>query len=466
MIIRKITTERDSFSCKNFAQHYKQKFQVLFLNSLFPYAVCPRVKLTGIQFICAVLSIALLIVSLRFSVHEARGQVSQLNPIVSDTVVSAVERLKNVHEYVDLHMANEGTFASFDLRGLKETAKDHHARHNHNTGVLAVQLQSQGEDFQPGIEIQPTSVSLRKSDQSIIKISLLKKPSTDVTVSISKSSGNAPIKFTPDSLTFSPSDYNEPKDLIIISGNSSNRALLNETILLLTAQGGGYNNEIGNISVKYNQAEESECMFGAYLEAYQPPCVLIYPSGLPSVKGFQPMIFFMFKEGGRPTECFPVKLSRAPTDDVTVIISVQYDHTIEMQLLDSLDVPVTQFYFTPSNYNEPQKLCVKPVNNDYIDGHSSQGSTITFLPTGGGYDSRFNRGRIRFQVRDDERAKLLVTPDSLFIDEGDSSKFQVKLSNKPRGKVTVVIPEFKNPNLSRESKSLEFDSSDWATPAL
>ena len=157
-------------------------------------------------------------------------------------------------------------------------------------------------------------------------------------------------------------------------------------------------------------------------------------------------------EGG--SETFEVKLAGAPTGNVTVTIPAftNTDITRDMSTLT----------FTTSGANiwsTPQTVTVTAAqDNDTQDDPE----TITLSASGGGYDGITETVTIRVADDDIAGAMIVVSSETVEVDEGASTSFEVSLSQMPAGNVTVntsVIPS--NPDLGWTPETLQFTTENW-----
>lgn len=93
--------------------------------------------------------------------------------------------------------------------------------------------------------------------------------------------------------------------------------------------------------------------------------------------------------------------------------------------------------FTPENYDAPQTVTVKGVDDNVIDG--SQSYEIKFGPAlGAPYDGASTA--VSLMNIDDETAEILMTPARGFVtEEGGQTEFAVVLASKPTANVTLTV---------------------------
>ncbi len=102
----------------------------------------------------------------------------------------------------------------------------------------------------------------------------------------------------------------------------------------------------------------------------------------------------------------------------------------------------TQLTFMPSNWNMAQTVTVKGQNDD-IDNAANRTATIrhtvTAGDTGGKYTNSLTISNLSVTVTDDDTKGLVITPDPVSVNEGDTGSYTVKLATRPTGNVTVSI---------------------------
>ena len=292
------------------------------------------------------------------------------------------------------------------------------------------------------ILVHPLShISIPEGTQITLPISLYYNctPTSDVTVTISDVSSHHPsMRRTPENLVFSDfSSTHHPvnKNFTVTAGRGDYS--VNHTFdLQLTASGGGFDaTNVVTIYVGPDADVQNECE-----PAEQSPCLYLRPNNPYSVSRLgQNYYISKITEGKR--EQVLVRLSRPPSDDVSVGLSMDYNHTINFGLHSgpySTSPIADTLTFTPDNWYDEQSVWLIAKSNRQID-HDSPPVTIKLTPSGGGF-SNANDGIISIRsITDNGRHMIFADPLSLSVQEGSSFSFKVWLSHRPLDDVDVNI---------------------------
>ncbi len=148
------------------------------------------------------------------------------------------------------------------------------------------------------------------------------------------------------------------------------------------------------------------------------------------------------------TDTYTVSLTVAPT--ATVTINFVTDGQLE---------PVTQLVFTTLNWNQPQTVTVKAINDDVVEGlHSS-----VINHTASSSDPDYNGiaiPQVTVSIIDDDFAGVNVAPTTLAISEdGVTGSYELVLTSEPTATVTINV----NPDGQSTAGPgvLTFDNTNW-----
>ncbi|MYJ21086.1 MAG: hypothetical protein F4100_10155, partial [Rhodothermaceae bacterium] len=161
--------------------------------------------------------------------------------------------------------------------------------------------------------------------------------------------------------------------------------------------------------------------------------------------------------GEGQSESFTVQLSEAPlgaigNNDVTVQIPrSRYD----------LSASPSSLTFTTSDWNTPQTVSLSAGQdndsaNDFV--------AFSVAASGGGFDGE--QGIVDVTILDDDDPEIIVSPTEVSVQEGGKVSFRVKLATAPIWRVTVRIPAFNDPALSRSRGLLTFTDSRYGNYAI
>ena len=159
-------------------------------------------------------------------------------------------------------------------------------------------------------------------------------------------------------------------------------------------------------------------------------------------------------EGGNAT--YTVKLDTQPSQSLTVTITDPTDNT------DVTASPAT-LTFTTVNWSTAQTVTVTAAQDDEADDETA---TVTHAVAS--TDATCNAvtaGDVAVSVDADETAAITLSKSTLEIEEGetDGTTYTVKLAVKPTAGVTVTISGQAGTDLTLNSSTLTFTTSDWDT---
>ncbi|MBF2755818.1 MAG: hypothetical protein ISN29_11265 [Gammaproteobacteria bacterium AqS3] len=162
-------------------------------------------------------------------------------------------------------------------------------------------------------------------------------------------------------------------------------------------------------------------------------------------------------EGGSGT--FTVKLASQPSADVTVTLAQPGTANADVTL-DDTDTNMAgrqnTLTFTTANWSAAQTVKVRAAQ----DADNSD-DTATIKLTGAGVTTFL----MKVSVADDDEdaAGLILSADSLTVEEGGNGSFTVKLATQPTGDVTVSIAQtgMTNSDVTTNPTSLTFTTGNW-----
>ncbi len=210
-----------------------------------------------------------------------------------------------------------------------------------------------------------------------------------------------------------------------------------------------------SISVEEDDIAESNEVFTVALGTGMPPGTV---AGTPSVQrvtildndavGIELVPTSLNMVEGVPAD-YTVRLSSEPVASVMVQIT---------ELGGRLTWTPPELVFTSSDWNTPQSVTVEAEEDENT---ASETTTLTHLSTSvdPGYSGRMTN--LPVSVADSGTPNLVVSPSTLFIREGGSAEFTVLLVTEPSTPVTVQVPLFENPDLTRSQETLRFTSLNW-----
>lgn len=164
-----------------------------------------------------------------------------------------------------------------------------------------------------------------------------------------------------------------------------------------------------------------------------------------------------YKEDSGATATITVVLTAQPEKDVT-IYAVSSDIT---ELAVSQGAPLT---FTPENWNKPQTVTLKVVDDKQADGN--QVAFVKFASTS--EDAHFNGlagVSAEYTIIDNETASVVLATKSYELYPGAySTEMSAVLSSEPLSDVTVALTTTNPKSAKLSVESVKFTSSDWNVP--
>ena len=146
---------------------------------------------------------------------------------------------------------------------------------------------------------------------------------------------------------------------------------------------------------------------------------------------------------------YTVALEYQPKRNLTIDISADGDVTTEP----------TSLLFTATNWNTPQAVAVT-VNSDADDKDDTSTISHTVTVTEGAESIAL--GDVRVIIRDDDSVTLVVSKETLNINEGESDDYTVALKYQPKRDLAIDISA--DGDLTTEPTSLLFTATNWNTP--
>ena len=154
--------------------------------------------------------------------------------------------------------------------------------------------------------------------------------------------------------------------------------------------------------------------------------------------------------GEGDSDTYTVMLTSEPTAAVTVTVGIT----------TGTDISVTNasLTFTRGNWDEAQTVTVSAgQDDDAVDDtavlrHGAQGGDYTGV----------QGPAVTVTVRDDDRARVWVSPTELELTEGDSDTYTVVLTSEPTARVTVTVRRVSGMSLAVMPLSLTFTALDWS----
>ena len=277
------------------------------------------------------------------------------------------------------------------------------------------------DDDTPDLVLSERSLTINEGGNTTYTVKLAIAPTEDVTVTIGGWSGTD-LSLNNSTLTFDTNTWNSPQTVRVTAGTDMDGINDSET-LTHTASGGGYGSVSKNLPVTVTDKDA--------------PNLLLSDGSL------------TIDEGDNRT--YTVRLATLPTGNVTV--------TIDGTSGTDLDLDKTTLTFTTNTWNSPQTVRVTAGQDD--DG-AEDTATLTHRASSGGY-AGVSKGLL-VTVTDNDTPDLVLSTNTLGINESESETYTVKLATQPTGNVTVTIGGFSGTDLSLNTSRLSFNTNTWNSP--
>ena len=266
-----------------------------------------------------------------------------------------------------------------------------------------------------GITVSRPELPIEEGSAGTYTVRLDSMPTGTVTVMVLGASGDITVR--PSRLTFTTSTWDEAQEVRVSAAHDGDADQDAAVTLTHSASGGGYDRVTGGmVTVTVTEDDTADKR------------ILITPRILDVREGME-------------ARTYSVELNTEPTGTVTVRLTAESITTAQAQ---SLDVRPTTMRFSPRNWNVPQVVTVRALEDD--DGTANQ-VILNHVSTGGGYDftSVVDNGDelppVTVNITENDSVGLGVMPRSLEIVAGRSQTYSVVLNTKPSGSVTVTVDD-------------------------
>ncbi len=159
-------------------------------------------------------------------------------------------------------------------------------------------------------------------------------------------------------------------------------------------------------------------------------------------------------EEGNPTGVpYTVALTAAPTENVTVAVSVMETG----DAAQAVTVAPASLTFTTANWETAQIVTVKAgEDDDGTDGNVTLRHAVTVYGR-----TVFATQEVTVTVTDNDDAGLMISATAMEIAEGGSASYDVQLATKPTANVTVTIAGFAVGDVSVNPSGFTFTVANW-----
>ena len=335
---------------------------------------------------------------------------------VANTLVNTVQRYS---EYLGVGSSTGGS-TSVDLSNYynKTEIDTKLSDITASNGLLLKTVDVTNDTFEIkklGFILSKTSANINEGQSTSFTVKLEEPPTESVTVNLTSNNGNVTV--SPNSLTFTQSNYNTPQTVTVTTVEALD--FINWSGVI-TLSANGFNNSTftvncTNISINY----------GGSLDLSTSSITVL--------------------EGSATT--FTVKLVSSPTQSQVVNLS---SNNTDITLSPS------SLTFNSSNYSTPQTITVSASEDS---DETNDSATITISSTG------LTSKSIAVTVTDNDQTlygEINTSTSSLTIDEGSSKTFNVSLASQPtQDEVVTIITS--DTDITTSLSSLTFSPSAYNT---
>ena len=278
-------------------------------------------------------------------------------------------------------------------------------------GVTASLAATENDDDTPGITLSTNTLTVDENGESSYRVRLATQPLEDVTVSVSRTSGDQDLSIKAGaSLTFTSADWSTGRTVTLQAADDPD-GIDDTAVFTHTASGGGYDDTTATLTATENDTDP-------------PPGPTVTPSSV------------ALTEGGA-TSTYTVKLAYRPTSNVTVTVASRDPAAVTA-------APAT-LTFTPADHSTARTVTLTPVDDSDSDHESV---TVTNTASGGGYDDSAD---VTVTVTDDEgvtrerinEVKEAVLPEVMAVaSAATQAPIAARIDQAAGGALPVQLPNF------------------------
>ena len=286
---------------------------------------------------------------------------------------------------------------------------------------------TEADDDTPGVKLSTNALTVTEGGSATYTVVLNALPPGNVTVRLSRRTGDSDLTVSPAALTFTTANWNTAQTATVSAAEDDDAAAGTATIRNL-ASGSGYS----GLTAELTATEDDNDTAGVTVS-----------DGTLTVN-----------ENGSAT--YTVALDTRPTGTVRVAVGKASGGD------PSLTRSPTSLTFTVSNWSTPRTVTVRAADDaDSIDG------TATFTHTAtSSADSDYagiDIADVEATEADDDTPGVRVSGNALTVSEGGSATYTVKLNTLPTGSVTVAVAASgdSDDDLTAAPTSLTFTTGTW-----
>ncbi|MBF2754646.1 MAG: hypothetical protein ISN29_05230, partial [Gammaproteobacteria bacterium AqS3] len=308
---------------------------------------------------------------------------------------------------------DEDGFADSAVIPLTATGGDY-------AGISASVSVAVADNDPTALSLSAGALSVTEGDRAMLTVALGTRPSEAVAVELTLT-GSDDVTLGSTSLDFTTSNWATIRTIEVIAAEDDDTQV-DTAQISLTASGGDYAGIASTVEVT------------------------VVDNDAPGLALSTPVLNVV--EGA--DSAFTLALTSQPGGAVTVSLT----HTGS----DDVTLGATSLDFTASDWDTPQSVTVSAAEDDDA---LADAAAVSLAALGGGYDGV--GGGIEIQVAENDTAALTLSASALTLNEGAGGSFTVALATLPSDTVTVTLALTGDADVSFDSPSLVFTTSDWDT---
>jgi lipocalin len=317
---------------------------------------------------------------------------------------------------VGLSVSTDPSYNNLDGNDVPATNKD-----NDSKGITVTVLDAQTSEA---------------GGEGTFTVVLTSQPTADVVINLSTISDEGTL--APDTLTFTPGNWNAPQT-VTVTGVDDFVADGTQTYIVVTEPAISMDTAYDGLDAVDVQMQN--------LDNDSPSIVVAPTSGLTTTE-----------VGG--TAQFTIVLGSQPTADVTIPVSSS--DTTEGTLV------VSSVTFTPANWNTPQTVTVTGVDDPMLDGNQPYTIVIGAATSADAGYSGIDPANVAVTNIDNDSAGITVAPTSgLYVSElADTETFTIVLNTAPTANVTIPLSSSDTTEGTVSPASVTFTTANWNVPQM
>lgn len=283
-----------------------------------------------------------------------------------------------------------------------------------------------------GITVSPLELELSEGEKKSYTVKLTSQPKSDVTFTINH---DAQVKPDKETIVFSKENWNtvqkvefEAVDDSIVEENPH------------------------SCKINHNVTSSDNNYSGLTI---QPIKVTIKDNDSPGIE-ITPRTFEL-KEG-EESKKYSIQLKSQPTSDVILQILVDKQIHVDKESIS----------FTSSNWNLPQSISIKAVDDSEIETNPHN-SEIQFKITSS--DEQYTKLKIddtMATIQDNDAPGIITTPKSFALTEGQNGIYTIELKSQPKSDIKILLSQKVLPTIKEQLEikphEIIFTKENWQTP--